>query len=415
MNIGYYITDHFFDELNLEKNPDIVTRLNSIKRITIFFLLINLVASSYAFYSLFGNVIITIIAASIFQFIFIMIYIVLFSTVRKAEYLKGSNNKKIEYIETINGQTYRAKKFILEGPGLFDENANSSKQKVSLTKSWSNIFIRLFLLFVLGIVPSFFFGMMLHHKLTDESYQEARTAYIKKQIDSSKTLYKKLHLSKTIELKNLLKYRSELINTIDSFKKNPDPNGYYLEDVKWNEDKLKLFDDINSRKIARDKEMQETDSIEIVKKEISLNEHYKSANFFLLRGEATWKKFPFTFILSILLFMFLLLFPFIKRYSMLKNTPELIDDPLEKSYRKIIYNSYESLKENLNKSEIVTVINDALKDENIDSRKKKELENILAFVNDPGQYYNDPEFKVNHKLDIRKFIEKGNLAKYLGI
>jgi hypothetical protein len=410
MNIFHYITDHFVDELKLKENNEATSKLRGIKNTIKLFFVVNTVTSLYAFYTLFDSLVIAILATALFQFVFVMIYVVLFATIRKAEYLKSSFNKKHPEEVVLNGVAYRASGFILKGPGNKQDIEYVFKNK----KGYSNMVIRTLLLLLLGTGPAFFFSMMLHHPFTKEKYASARNKYIEKQILLSQRQTFKLQESKRNELDSLVKQRDFLSNTIDSLKSHSDNNGYYLEDVAWYESKLKLFNEINDKKIALGLAKIQTDSVELVNKENLLRSHYEKADFFMLRSKVIRSHSPFTFVIIMNIYFVLLLLPFYRRYSMLIKRPDLIDDELEAHYRKIISTEYEKLKIALRNSELVKIINELLQNEKVPDHKKEYLRKAIVLAMDPGLYYSDPEFRVNPMKDNRKFIEKDNLAKYIG-
>lgn len=408
MSLTYYITDHFTDELKLKEQSEIVNRLNSIKRLFIVFIIINTITSFYAFHTLFHNFFITLIGTALFQFIFFMIYIVLFATIRKAEYLKSTVNKKINITHIINGQSFPAKAFTNEEQDVKTAAINK------LQKSWKNITIRFLLLVFLGTGPAFFFGIMLHDRSTEEEYVKAKEQFIANQLDKSRKLTERLQKNKVAELKELIKQRNALIHSIDSLKSNPDPNGYYLEDIAWNETKLKLFDELNNQKIEKGLTKLKDDSERLAEKELKLMNSFKDADFFMLRAFVVWKKTPVTFLLSIFFFLMMLLFPFIKRYSLLIKNSEILDDLLENHYRKIIISDYEKMKYELKHSRVAEIIKELINDKEYSEIKKRELEVALLNTLNPGLNYTEPAFKTNPVKDDRKFIEKGQLAKFLG-
>jgi hypothetical protein len=208
-------------------------------------------------------------------------------------------------------------------------------------------------------------------------------------------------------------YRNSLVYTIDSLRKNPDPNGYYLQDITWFEGRLKLFDDINLLKINEALERQKLDSIDNVISIKNLNERYQQAEFFILRFSLIWKKYPVTYALAVILFMILLLRPFIIRYKMMIKQPDAIDNLLEKKYIDIIKQSHDKLKHDLVNTDIVEKIRLFLEDKLIGEDKKNQFEHILKTIANYGDEFDDPAFKVKSKLDTRVFIEKGNLGRYL--
>ena len=410
MKIGKYISDYFIEELKINKDSLVADRLLGLKTLVLWFLVANAISCLYAFYSLFDSIIISILGTILFQFIFIMIYIVLLSTVRKAEYLKSSANKKVSTILDLNGNKYPAFEFVLEGPGLLTKIPEVLKPR----KSYSNIIIRTFLLILLGIGPAFFFGLMMHHPFTKSNYELAKDNFILKQIENNKKLTSEIHLAKKNELQSLIDQKQVIVTTIDSLKNHPDPNNYYLEDIAWYEKKLHLFEEINGPKIKRGIEMQMKDSIQNIQKENLLIEKYKAVNLFMLRGSVTWAKFPITFLITIVLFVLLLIMPFLVRYSWLISSPEYVDNALEDYYKKIIENDYENLKHKLKKSKVVSLINECLKDDSYSESQKALFKKILEYNLDPGLHYTEPAFKVNPVKDSRKFIEKGYLSKYIG-
>ena len=167
MNLNYYIIEFFIKELNLDEGSPIAGKLKRIRNGIYLFLIVNAITSFYAFNSLFGNIFIASLATIIYQFIFLMVYIVLFATVRKADFQKKEPNVKIKIIEKINDINYSATKFDKVQPGLI--------RKIN-AKGWGKIIFRSILLLSLGIGPAFFSGIMVHHFLTNESYEIASKA-----------------------------------------------------------------------------------------------------------------------------------------------------------------------------------------------------------------------------------------------
>jgi hypothetical protein len=332
-----------------------------------------------------------------------MVYIVLFATVRKSDFQKPIRNIKVKAVQSINGIDFPAQKFILDNP-------NDAKISV---RGWKDIFFRLSLLIALGIGPSFFFGMMLNHNSAQADYEIAKQAYINNQITTHNKNVAKSNLLVKRELDSLLYVKNNLIFVIDSLNSNPDPNGYYQEDIAWYANRLTDFDEVNKLKVQRLSDKLEQDSIAQLGYEDDVRSHYSNAQFFMLRANTTWKKNTAFYFLASLLFLILLVYPFVVRYRLIINNTEDFDSNLEKYYVKIIHEGFSKFLYDLKSSLIVKDIETYLKKEEagIISIRLKEWLNHFEKI---GDKYEDPALKSVEKQDPRVFIDKGNLSRYLG-
>lgn len=403
MNLGNYIADYFIKELNLRNDSIVFRKLKRIKYSIYLFLLVNMITCGYAFYMLLSNIIVSALATLLFQFVFLMVYIVLFATVRKSDFQKPVRNKKVKSIHSINGIDFPAQKFVLD---------NTIDSKIS-ARGWKDIFFRLSLLIALGIGPSFFFGMMLNHNSAQADYEIAKQAYINNQIATHNKNVAKSNLLARRELDSLLYVKKNLIFVIDSLNSNPDPNGYNQEDIAWYTNRLTDFDDVNKLKVQRLSNKLEQDSIAQLGYEADVRSHYGNAEFFMLRANATWEKNTTSYFLASFLFLILLVYPFVVRYRLIINNTEDFDSNLEKYYVNIIHEGFSKFLYDLKSSFIIKDIETYLKKEEagIISIRLKEW---LSHFEKIGDKYEDPALKSVEKPDPRVFIDKGNLSRYLG-
>ncbi len=407
MLLGYYITGYFNQELNLDTNSDISNKLERIQRNVFLFLIINTVACFYAFYSLFGLMLVAIIATTLFQFVFVMIYIVLFSTVRKAEYLQKAENKKIQTQEKIGLHIFPVRKFVLDGDAI-----NPPKKR-----SWKNIIIRTLMLILIGSGPAFFFAMMIHHPFSNEKYELEKVNYISQKIASHKAVSAEALSKVKSETDSLLRVRNEMVAQIEQATLNPDPQDYLQEDKQWLTRNLQTFDELYAPKIKRNQDRIISDSIASINFQTSLAEHFRDSNFVQIRAGVIWGQSPLTFILLLSFYLFLLLSPFISRYKLMIKTPELLDDLLEKKYVEIINNDFKKLKTDLGNSRAAQHLRNEIntrKNETEAIQKVKEWGDYLDMIRQYGEYYQDPAFKAKQKHDPRIFVDKNNLGKHLG-
>ena len=405
MNLSEYISDYFFKELKIPEGSLVASKLKSIKTGIYFFLLISTVTCLYAFYSVFQNVGIAIVAAFIFQFIFLMIYVVLFSTIRKSDFQRIVKNKKTPVInEDINGILLPVRKFYIDE---LDKN-NATK------RSWGNVIFRIILLLFLGAGPAYFFGIMLHAPFTTQYYQDAKSAFINEQIQSHEKKLNNSQLSIQKELDSLNKVKQGYLNTIDSLQKNPDINGYYKEDIAWLQSRIVNFDELNALKIQNDKEKLLQGEANASNYAEALRSHFQTADFFYLRSKVTIRHYYVTFYVAVLLFLYLLLNPFLRRYRLIVNNAPELDDLLEKHYEKLIHQNHEKFVYDYQKTSVVKLLEESLYDEDFSDAQKNHFHEILSQIKNPGGKYEDPAVKSKHKHDNRIFVEKGHLGKYLG-
>jgi len=407
MLLGYYITGHFTQELALDSNSAIVNKLEKIRRNVFLFLLINTVACFYAFYSLFSILWVALIATALFQFVFLMIYIVLFSTVRKAEYLQRAENKKIQTQEKIGEHVLPVKKFVLDGDAV-----NPPKKR-----SWKNIIIRTLMLILIGSGPAFFFAMMIHHPFSNEKYEQGKSEYISQKIANHKAFSTEALSKVKSQTDSLLRIRNEMVAQIENATINPDPQDYLQEDKQWLERKLQTFDELYAAKIKRNQDRIISDSIASFNFQNALAEHFRGSDFVQIRAGVIWGQSPLTFILVLSFYLFMLLVPFVSRYKLMIKTPELLDDLLEKKYVDIINNDYKKLKTDLENSLAAQHLRNeisTLKNVTGASQKVKEWGDYLDMIKQYGEYYQDPAFKAKQKHDPRIFVDKNNLGKHLG-
>jgi hypothetical protein len=403
MNLSDYIADYFIKELNLRDDSIVFRKLKRIKYVIYLFLLVNMITCGYAFYMLFNNIIVSALSTLLFQFVFLMVYIVLFATVRKSDFQKPIRNIKVKSIEKINDQEYPAQKFILDKP---------IDSKIS-ARGWKDILFRLSLLIALGIGPSFFFGMMINHNSGQADYEIAKQDYINNKIATHNKNVAKSNFIVKRELDSLLLAKNNFLLILDSLNNNPDPNGYYQEDIAWYSNRLADFNEVNAVKIKRLTNKLELDSIAQLGYEDNLRMHYNNAQFFMLRANAIWKKNTLSYFFTSLLFLFLLIYPFLIRYRLIINNTEDFDSNLEKYYVKIIQEGFSKFLKDLRSSLIVKDIEVYLKKDEagIISTRLKEW---MAHFDKIGDKYEDPALKSVDKSDPRVFIDKGNLSRYLG-
>ncbi|MFN5458474.1 MAG: hypothetical protein ACK5AY_01065 [Bacteroidota bacterium] len=404
MSLGDYISGYIVRELNLPEDSVIAVKLKRIRIAIYFFLGLNAITCVYAFHILFSGWITALVAALAFQFIFLMIYIVLFATIRKSDFQEPVRNIKIKSVEQINNENYSASRFTT--------NLNN-KRKFKLS-GWFKIIFRSVLLIMMGIGPAIFFGIMVHHSLTNDKYEIYKVKFIDNQIYLHEKLLKASQQVKLGELDSMNKIRSTFLFKLDSLNKNPDPNGYYREDIAWYESRLKNFDELNLQKMQRIKSDLLSDSVASVEFLNMISNHFKDADFFQVRAAVTWENYPFTFFLISLSFVILLFFPFYSRYRlMIRNAPEM-DDKLEKFYIDVISKSHENLLVEIRNTSAYKKLKNALNDNFYTKEQIEKFSKLYAYFDRIGGHYVDPAFKAKEKEDLRVFIDKGNLGRYLG-
>jgi len=404
MNLSEYISGYFVRELRLSPDSPIAKKLNLIRSAIYFFLFVNFFTCLYAFVSVFHSYWIAIPSTILFQFVFLMIYIVLFSTIRKAEFQRVVNNKLTPVVqEEIEGLKYPVRKFVLN-----DENKIYKRR-------WSEVIFRMILLMAVGFGPAYFFGIMTHHLATAEDYVSAKKNFINNQIKAHEQLNQKEISGTKLLLDSLRNTRSLIAFKIDSLQKNPDVNGYYLEDIKWQEKLLTNFDQLNNNKILWCQKKIDEDSLASIVYAEKIENHFKSSDYFQLRYQVTIKNFPVTYYFAVVIFLLLLLYPFYLRYRLIVKDAAALDDLLEAHHEKLIHADFELVKKNILHSTVVTRINEFLADADNDNEiQKNEMRHILMYLEQYGDNYHDPAVRAKQKHDTRVFVEKGNLGRYLG-
>jgi hypothetical protein len=412
----YYVTDHYLDELNLRDNQDAITKLASIRRFMLLFMIVNTLAVFYAFYSLFHQLLLAFAGTVIFQFIYLMMYIVLFSTVRLAEYARGEKLKKVNVEVELSGKKYNGTTYTgsKNADGFILQKIKGLKEKFITNKSWSNAMIRSVQLILLGTGPAFFFALMIHHPITSVPYEIEKEKYISSQIYNMQETGRRNNSSRIRELDSLASERSALVRYIDSLKSVIAPDISQIEEREWMEQKLKVFDDIYSPKIIRLQEQIVKDSVYMSNRSVLLKAHFSKADFFILRAKITWQKYWASFIILILVFLFLMIYPFVRRYSLMINETELIDLPQEEKYRNIIQESYEKQKRFFKETLVYRILQEQMNDPLITEQEKNEIAYRLSCYDEPGQNFIDPVFRSIPKEDGNIFLDKGSLGKYLG-
>jgi len=133
----------------------------------------------------------------------------------------------------------------------------------------------------------------------------------------------------------------------------------------------------------------------------------------MLRASVIWQSHTFSYLVFSLLFLSLLVYPFIVRYRLIIKNTEEFDSILEKYYIQIIQQGYSNLIKEIKSSRAIIELKKSSTEAHNEITNDK-LNAWLAYFESIGDKFEDPAIKSIEKADPRIFIDKGSLSRYLG-
>lgn len=389
--LEYISIGYLRNEVRLATDSKDLKRLMQIKRMGMIAIVFALVCSTYLAYLIVENIYSGIVIGVVFTFVYINFYLVLLSTVRKADFI------------TYQKVLAEERRIVLNGVNLVGDGKKYPKTFVE-SRYWGSLIFRLFFLSIFSAYLSLGGVLFFNKSLTNNLIENYKQASVNKYGDFINNLYVQKLSKQKNRLSALTLKSTQLLHQKDSISQllQQDPLNEELNDeLKWSTADFNDFNNTYQEEIKVLSNEIESTAVTISEKKERFESAIQNKFFFVQRIKLLFNNYFFSSVVLFILGLIIFLIPFLLRYHMLRNKTFQLDDLLQEKIKQQVETDYEKLN---------TAIEQSIIESGIDNKLK--ALNLLKWPL-KGDGYINPPFNTIEKIDSRTILRKGSLVSFL--
>jgi hypothetical protein len=297
---------------------------SALLRIAVFYLVGTAAVAAAAFFGfmLFLNTWVGLVAGIVFAYIYTMVYIVLFATVRRAGYLPDVQVSEQPGAVTLMGRSFQGTRAV-----------RTVRQRARV--GWVGVGSRMVALLLFLAVPALFAVLLVEHRDIEAHLVDQRQVLVDERlavIDARAADQEQALRSRTLPLE---RERDALQARIDSMRA-----ANATADVEWEERRLASFLALNGGRIADGHAALTELADATVRQRALVSEAYAASVFFSERLRFVFAERTALTLILFAGFLAMAMLPFIARYRMMVRPEHAMDDVLSERHREIIRLDY---------------------------------------------------------------------------
>jgi hypothetical protein len=317
----YHLTGSLADEAAGALTP---RDRSALLRIAAFYLLGTAAVATAAFFGfmLFLNTWVGLVAGIVFAYIYTMVYIVLFATVRRAGYLPDVQVAEQPGAVVLMGRSFQGTRAV-----------RTVRQRARV--GWTGVGSRMVALLLFLAVPALFAVLLVEHRDIEAHLVDQRQVLVNERlavIDARAADQEQALRSRTLPLE---RERDALQARIDSMR-----SANATADLEWEERRLASFLALNGGRIADGHAALTELADATVRKRALVSEAYAASVFFSERLRFVFAERTALTLILFAGFLAMAMLPFIARYRMMVRPEHAMDDVLSERHREIIRRDY---------------------------------------------------------------------------
>jgi hypothetical protein len=297
---------------------------SALLRTAVFYLVGTAAVAAAAFFGfmLFLNTWVGLVAGIVFAYIYTMVYIVLFATVRRAGYLPDVQVSEQPGAVTLMGRSFQGTRAV-----------RTVRQRARV--GWVGVGSRMVALLLFLAVPALFAVLLVEHRDIEAHLVDQRQVLVDERlavIDARAADQEQALRSRTLPLE---RERDALQARIDSMRA-----ANATADVEWEERRLASFLALNGGRIADGHAALTELADATVRQRALVSEAYAASVFFSERLRFVFAERTALTLILFAGFLAMAMLPFIARYRMMVRPEHAMDDVLSERHREIIRLDY---------------------------------------------------------------------------
>lgn len=347
---------------------------SALLRIAVFYLVGTAAVATAAFFGfmLFLNTWVGLVAGIIFAYIYTMVYIVLFATVRRAGYLPDVHVGEQRGEVVVGGLRFQG-----------THTVHTIRQRPSV--GWAGVGSRVVVLLLFLAVPALFAVLLVEHRDIEAHLAGRRQVLVGERLSVIAARAAAQEQALRERLAPLEHERDALKARIDSLRAVQ-----ALADVEWEERRLASFLALNGGRITEDQAALADLAAATARQRELVGQAYAASVFFNERMRFVFVERTALTLLLFAGFLAVVMLPFIARYRMMVRPDHALDDVLSERHRDIISRKYMHYRGT------------------VEGKRR-----LYGEFPDEGEHYTDPPFNTRPRQSPPVRLDKQSLGRYL--